>query len=213
MSQYLFSQPPALPCSPRKSVNDLPVDEIAGMAGRLFMLLALAWDYVETVQQIAKMLGASETKPASRRINELRRIYDQRRSYSLSGYEVNAEREVALIFEKVCSDHMRKLHWALCNEHPGLSKDWLDLIEAVDAALTVLMAAVLYGKECDATLRRQGVYGHSIITAEILELVQLLPIFAGDCYKKDSPARKLTARVLLNEIKRIDLIDENGNEL
>lgn len=218
MSQYLFSQPPTLQSRPpagrpRKSVDDLPVDEIAGMAGRLFMLMSLAWDYVETVQQIAKVLRASETKPASRRVNELHRIYDQRRSYSLSGYEVNAEKEVALIFEEVCSGHMRKLHRALCNEHPDLSKDWLDLVEAVDTALTVLMAAILYGKECDATLRSQGVCGHSIITAEILELAQLLPIFAGDCYMKDSPARTLTTRILLNEVKRIDLIDENGNEL
>lgn len=202
---------------PKKSVDDLPPDLVAGMAARYLMLLALSWDYVETIQQLAKLLNAHQTKAASRRIHELRRAYNQRLAGSLSDHDVCAQKRIALLFEQICRPHLNKLHWALRNEtkqrHPGLAEDWLDLVEAVDTALTVLDAASSYAHNCDSVLRAQGVAGHSMLTADISELIRLLPLFAGDCYNSKSEARKLTSRIRLNELKKIDLVDEHGNEM
>lgn len=205
------------PSAKPRTIDDIPVDKVAGMAARLFMLLNLAWDYVETIQQIAKTLHPDGSKRISRRISELRRIYEQRRSYSLRDSEVAKERHVALLFEELCKPHLRKLHYSLVNEiqktRPGISPDEMNLSEAVNTALAVLDAVKLYGDKCDAYIKAQGVEGHSILTDELYELRGLLPRFAENVYVADGTARGLTARILFNEIQQIDLIDEKGKEL
>lgn len=205
-----------LPPGHQPTIDDFPPDEVAGMAARLLMLLNLAWDYVETIQQIAGLLEISDTRRVSRRVNELRRAHYQRLSYSLNGSDIDGGKKVALLFESVCSEHLRKFHWAIINEikreHPALESEYADLLEAVYTAMTVLESAMLFGKECDGRLRAHGVKGNSTLTPEVRELSRLLPLFAGDCYNPHSQVRTLTARILLNEVKGIDLVDEHGKE-
>lgn len=208
---------PIFPKQTKKSIDDIPVDIIAGMAARLYMLLNLAWDYVETIQQVAKLMRLDSAKKVSRRINELHQRYDQRRSYSLTDKEVLLERKIALLFETFCSPHLTKLHYSLTNEikraWPEIGADDVYLAEAVETAATILDAVIMFGKECDSYISSQGVTGHSVITGEILELYRMLPQFMPRNIKIEGSARKLTAKILFNEIKQLELIDNDGKTL
>lgn len=57
--------------SPPKTTKDLPQRPLARMATKLYLLGALAWDYADTVCNIAASLRICETKPASRAVREL----------------------------------------------------------------------------------------------------------------------------------------------
>lgn len=197
--------------APAKTIYDVPVEIVAGMASRLLLLLNLAWDYVETVHEISRTLRVGSTKRTSRRIRELKRIYDQRRSRHIDSDHENKERDLALLFEQLCAPHLTKFHYTLTNEIkrecPDASEDETYLIEAVMTALTMLDAAVLYGADCDAQIRSMGVSGNSIITPEIKELIRLLPEFTAGRFNTENPTRRLTARIILNEIKQIELCE------
>lgn len=199
-----------------KDVYDMPFDEIAGMASRMCIMLALAWDYTDTIKQIARTLRLDVTKRIGRQIDELRRVYEQRFSNSLRDKESEVNKAVALLFEDVCQEHFRKLHWSLRNEikqaFPDLRDNYVDLLEAVDTAITVFEAARLFTEECDAKLRAQGVNGNPMLPPEIRKTMRLLPLFAGDSYNFRSRARAITARILMNEIKLNSLVDERGKE-
>ena len=198
---------------PRKTIYDIPVEIIAGMATRLFFLFNLAWDYVDTIHEISRTLRMTDAKRTARRIRELKRIYDQRRSRHIDSDNEHKERKLALLFEQICQPHLTKLHYSLSNEIkrdcPGASEDEAYLIEAVLTTLVVFDAAVLYGADCDARIRSMGVSGNPIITPEIKELIRLLPEFIPGHFKFDaqSETRKLTARILFNEIKQIELCE------
>lgn len=212
-----FSAPPGeatllpTPPPPVKTIYDVPVEIVAGMASQLYLLFNLAWDYVETIHEISRTLRMAEAKRITRRIRELKRIYDQRRSRHIDGDHEGKERNLALLFEQLCAQHLTKLHYTLTNEIkrecPDTSEDETYLIEAVMTALTMLDATILYGAECDAKIRSMGVSGNSIITPEIKELIRLLPEFTAGRFNTSNPARDLTARIILNEMKQIELCE------
>lgn len=196
---------------PTKTIYEVPQEIVADIAVRLLMLLNLAWDYVETIHEISRTLRTSATKRTARRIRELQRIYEQRRSRHISNSDEVKERRIALLFEALCAPHMKKLHYALTNDikHqcPEATEDETYLIEAVMTALTMLDAAKLYGAVCDAQIRDMGVDGSSMITPEIKELGRLLPEFTAGRFNTANPIRELTARRFLNEVRQIELCE------
>ena len=208
-SQFVSGSRVPAPAPPAKTIYDIPVEIVSNMAVKLFMMLNLAWDYVETILEISQTLRLEPGKQLARQIRRNQRIYHQRRAAHISNSDEPKERNLALLFETLLSPHLNKLHYARSSEikHrcPAATTDESYLIEAVATALTMLDATLLYGAECDARIRALGVSGNSIITPEIRELSRLLPKFLAGRFDPNIPARNLTARIILNELRQIEL--------
>lgn len=198
---------------PEPDPKDIPADLALRMAIKLHLLAALAWDYADTVINWAgKAMNQQETKQLSRQIRQLRSDHDRLRSRTVDDETVHKEFGLAMLFENICADHLSKLRFGLCNElrktFPDLSEKSFTLLMAVQELLTLTDAMKLYADECDVTIRTYGMYQHSILCDQLAQLARLAPGFAGDRYFHPE-ARRLTAKILLNELKRIDLFQTN----
>lgn len=181
------------------------------MTVKIYFVGALAWDYTETVLDIAAQMKISETKKLSRTIRELRRNYDRLRAIDLDAEHIRQEWKLAELFETVNKDHISRLCNGLLTEirhNHKLNGDYESLVEAVQIALTMLDALRLYADQCDAFIKKYYPDApHSILPDHFTQLSVLLPEYAGDCYYSHSKARDTTARILLNEINRIELYE------
>lgn len=191
----------------RKSILDLPQERIAGMAVRLYMLGYLAWDYADTVVNIAAQQKRDETKKLCRAVRLLKREYDRSRNSSLRDADLLKERELAEMFEELCSTHMTRL----CNgidadkRIASLNPDGRAIVKSVYMAMAVIGAMQQYAAEGDLWIRSQGVIGKSMLSKHFSALSALLPAFAGDAYIPHLSACSLTASILCNEIKQLDI--------
>ncbi len=190
----------------------LTENDLCRMGAKLYMLGSLAWDYADTVCNISAQLGIQETKKLCRAVRELKRDYDRCRNSAVRDADIAKETELGLLFEQVCGEHFAKLNYGTASDKAaaGLGEDSMMLLKAVQMAMAVLDAMALYAGECDRRIREAKPGLHSIMADHFRRLAILLPHFAGDCAEAGREARKLTARILLNEIKRIDICDEDG---
>ena len=196
-----------------KSLSDIPQRPLAAMAVKLYLLGALAWDYTDTVVDIAVQMRCDRTKPLCRAIRELRRRYDRFRQSSLDSSDIAREKELGELFEKLQRKHIDKLCYGLRNEisQYGLDADSVYLVQAVQMAMTVIGGMKLYAAECDEWIRKQGVADrHSMLSDYFIALETLLPEFAGDCYDRHSESRRITAAIICNGIRHIDIYDDDG---
>lgn len=196
----------------RKSLDDVPQKELAHMTVKLYLIGALAWDYTDTVLDIASQLRiGGAIKKLSRTVRELHRDYDRMRALDLDSEHVRQEWKLAELFESINKRHFTHLCNGLLTEirrDNSLNKEYEALVEAVQIALTMLDAMKLYARQCDAFIRKYYPEApHSILPDHFMQLSVLLPEYAGDCYNSHSHTRELTARILLNEINRIELYE------
>lgn len=199
----------------KKTLDDLPQREFMRRGFKIFVLGALAWDYTDTVLNEAKRLNLpDETKKITRTIHELRKDFDSVHAQSITlRKDRERELEVALDFEDLCRAHLDKLVYGLNNDKivADLVRGHKMLVNAVQQAMTVIDAMKLYAVRCDTWIRSHGVEGkNSMLPVHFIALAKLLPELAGDCYNADSEARRITARVLVKELERIELYDDEG---
>lgn len=200
---------------PQRTTRDIPLDLLSHMAVKLHIIELLAWDYADTViDWAAHAMSAQEIKPLSRRIRQLKVDYDRFHSRSLDGESTRHAFDLAMLFETVCNEHLNKLCYGVRNElhkaFPDLSEKSYTLLLAVQQLLTLTDTMKMFAAECDAKIRSYGVNKHSILCDEAAQLAKLAPEFAGDCYM-ESESRKITARILLNELKQIELFETKEN--
>lgn len=193
----------------RKKLDDVPQRELAHISVKIYLVGALVWDYADTVLNIAaQMRIGGATKKLTRAIRELRKDYDYIRSKDLDKAHIEKEWELAELFESLNKEAFKKLCNGLITEirrDTNLNKDYEVLVEAVQIALTVLDALLLYAAQCDKFIRQYYPAPHSVLPDHFRRLAILLPEYAGDCYNHHSQARYVTARILLNEINKIEL--------
>ena len=206
----LFTLRPALMSAPRKSLDDVPQLKLGYMAVKVYLIGALVWDYTDTVLDIAaQMRLGGGCKKLARAIREIHKDYDYIRSKDLNSNHVKREWELAELFEDINKETFSRLCNGLINEirhDTNLDKDYETLVEAVQIAMTVLDALRLYADQCDKVIRKYYPNApHSILPDHFTKLAMLLPEYAGNCYNRNSEARYITARILLNEINKIEL--------
>jgi hypothetical protein len=199
------------------TLADVPQMELYKMAVKQYFLGALAWDYADTVNDLAASMRLDGTKKISRAVNNLRREYNSVRSLDLDAKHRDKEWELAQLFESINKQHLSRLYTSLCNEirrdHTKLTDEYVTLVASTYVALTVLDTVMLFARQCDRYIE---IYypeaPHSILPDHFVQLAKLLPLFAGDIYNPNMQARTLTAKILLNEVNRIELFDEDGKQ-
>lgn len=196
------------PLPKKRSLDDVPQDKLLMMAVKIYLVGSLVWDYAGTVLDLVSTMRPDGTKKLTRTVREIKRDYDSLRSLDLDRAHLAREAELALLFEQIHKERFNTLWLGLRSEtrRYGLDPDSSALVESVQMAMTVLDALKLYASECDAFIRRYYPEApHSILPDHFIRLAVLLPQFAGDCYDGASNTRSITARILLNEIKNIEL--------
>lgn len=196
-----------------KSLDDLPERERLRIIVKIHLLGTLAWDYAETVLEIAAQMKVEGTKRLSRAVRELRRRYDRYNGEFLSSQDTERMNELSILFADINERNFTKLCRGLDTEmgrvaHFDAQNAYL--IKAVQMTMTVIDTMKLFAEESDRWMEVHGVDGHTVMPKFFGSLAILIPQFAGDCYDPRSESRKITARILLGEIKRIELFDENG---
>ena len=199
-----------------KTLDDVPAEPLSRMGVKMYIIGALVWDYADTVLNIAAQMRISATKKVSRAIRQLRLDYDRLRQLDLDGKHIRREWELAELFESISQQHITKLCNGLLAEirrDHNLNKEYETLVEAVQIAMTLLDTLRLYAAQCDAFIRKYYPQApHSILPDHFMKLAMLLPQYAGDCYDEHSQSRKLTAKILLNEINQIEINGRNESD-
>lgn len=190
-----------------RELEDLPQLQLRRMAVKLYLLSSLTWDYTDTILKLAANMRIAHTRPLCRAVRELRAEHD--RLYSLLDAESEAQvKALGEMFEDVCHEHLTKLCYGLRNEIMAVaecSSDYLYFVQAVQMAMTLLDTLRLYAGHFDDYLHRNGVHKVSVLSSLFDRLAILLPEFAIECFNTPSPTRRLTSRILFNELLKTDL--------
>ena len=199
--------------SPVLLIDSIPQELMMEWGTKLYMLMNLAWGYIETILDICIQQRIPATKPLVRTIRDIRRRYDQFRHRSIDDRHDRMEAHNAEVFECNFEADFDRLFNGLELEagRHGLTEGHRTLLIATNQALTIMDAVKVYARMCDAEIRRRGVWTCDccMLQSEFMELYPLIPEFAGDCYERDIEARRLTAGILANRIKGIKFSEIN----
>lgn len=185
-------------------VDSIPQDLLTEWGTKLYLLMNLAWGYIDTVLDLSIQQRIADTKPLVRRIRDIRRRYDQFRHRSIDDRHDRMETRNAEVFEDIFSDDLDRLFHGLEMEaaRHSLTPGHRSLLIATNQALTIMDAVKVYARMCDRQIRDRGVWTCDccLLQSEFMELYPLIPQFAGDCYRPGIEARRLTANILANRI-------------
>ena len=193
----------------KKTIDAVPVEVNLDMSFRLFALMNLAWDYVDTLCDLCIAGRITDTKPLVRRIRELKRDYDKFRWRVKDEDSERQEEERGLFIEDALKDDLKKLQYGLENEIAklDLTPKSFDLVLATQQAMTLMDAVKVYARRCDKVIQSYNVWVSDccLVLPQFMALFRLVPQFAGDCYRSDLAVRKLSAGIIANKIQTLEL--------
>lgn len=196
-----------------RTAEDLPIKERVRMVVKTCLLGTLAWDYVDTVLNMAAQMRIQQTKEVSRLIRQIKREYDQYLSPTLHDSDIEHTKRLSELFEDINTKTFSRLCQGLKAEIgriADLDSQNVYLVQAVQMVMTVIDTMKLYDKDCGEWMEANGVPNHTVIPSHFMRVATLIPQYAGDCYDPKSEARWLTAKILYKDIRNMELYDENG---
>lgn len=190
----VFPSSPSLLNLPAKPEPEISVDEIKQRVDKQtlflfayvpFVIAEVAWDYADTCIDLAILLRIQETKRLCRRIRELRREYDRKRSM-IDREHRETETKNMIAFQEDYKEFFGKLHGAIQGQvnatYPGQYMDMQFLICAAYSCAVVLRSMFKYvdimSKRIAALLGIRAI--GSIIIGEIRQLEAIILQFAGE---------------------------------
>lgn len=194
--------------------REIPEEKMLEWGAKIFVLMNLSWQYVETICDIVVQLRQPETKPLVRAVRELKLEYDRYRAKALDRKFVDRETAIAETFEERYSKVFRSLYYGIDFEVSKLGVDpkHKPLVIATQQALTLMDSVKAYSRICEREiLRRYSIKADEgcFMQKHFKLLFTMVPQFAGDCYQPDMQARKISANAIaerMNEsIIKIDL--------
>ena len=202
--------------------DSIPGSVTIPFAMRLLAMQNLTLQYVDTVTGFCVEKRIGGTKRLVRAVRELRLGIDRLYAGSFKGeagrLAKESEARNAAEFEDNADALLTRLFYGLDTEvgRLGLKGDDKALVIAVHQALTIADVARMYAREGDEMLRRYHVpvarTGCSMLPNEFLAIADLLPQFAGDCYKL-SRSREITAKAMLNDLRKHVIVMPDGTTL
>lgn len=206
MSPYHSITTPPPPKKREKTIDDVPEELLSNWSMKLFALMNLSWSYIDTICDLCISMRLEPTKKLVRTIRSLRREYDRFR-WPLTGSKFESEEtRWAEEVENIFNTDFAKLYYCLSSEagKSGLTEDYKALVVAVQQALTLMDAVKIFARWCDKQIASFGVWvcDCCMVQTEFLKLYPLIPLFAGDHYKPNLPARTLTAQIIANKLNQ-----------
>ena len=193
----------------KKTIKDVPERLLTEWSFKLFALMNLAWDYVDTICDLCISIRLEQTKPLVRQVRNLKREYDHFRWAVMDGRMERNETDHGIRFENLFEDDFERLVNGIEIEvnKLDLKPEHKTIVIAVQQALTLMDAVKIYARWCDKEIARHGVWvcDYCMVQTEFLKLFPIIPVFAGDCYQPDIEARRTTSRILANRLREIPL--------
>lgn len=185
-------------------IDDLPQQELCLWGLRLFALINLSWDYIDTILQVCSNHRMDETKRLARRVRELKREYDQFRICGpVDGSFEKAETRHGLIIEEIYEGDFDRLFASLTLEadRRKLTGGGRELFIAVHQALALMDAVRMYARWCDRQMASHGVWQTDccMVQQQFLDLFPLIPQFLPGVLR--NPAfHETSARIIANRL-------------
>lgn len=156
-----------------------------------YVIAEVAWDYADTILDIAAYMKLSETKRLCRAIKELRREYDHARYKIINDQWRKSETENMIMFQETLSDFFGKVYTTyrdtLKQTYEDIEENSLMLIASVYVCRTVLKGLLLYAEAQEKIV--SSILGYqiaSILPDELHKLNTMIIEFAGDSPMPDS---------------------------
>lgn len=156
-----------------------------------YVIAEVAWDYADTILDIAAYMKLSSTKKLCRAIKDLRREYDRTRYKIINDDWRKSETENMIMFQETLSDFFSKVYVTyrdtLKQTYTDLEENSLILVASVYECRTVLQGLSMYAAAQEKIV--SSILGYqiaSILPEELRKLNTLIIEFAGDCPMPDS---------------------------
>lgn len=203
---------------PGTSIHDVvPQDKILVWSTQLAILMNLTWEYVFTVLDIATQMRIPETKRIARAVRELHSecLHYKRTVFTPEGVEKEAV--MSERFEDGFNEDFNRLCSGIQNEIAKLrlKGDWPYLVLATHQAMTLLDATLLCAGMVDRELAEVWHFHtdrYCLLPRAFLKLPGLVPLFAGDCYRRDMEVQRVSARIIANRMMRQAKFTVDGRE-
>lgn len=195
----------------KRGIAEIPECKVMEWAYKLFPVMNLAWTYVDTCLDIAAILRIGELKPVSRRIRELKRDYDIFRHPTVTDRLGQIETQLGEKFQEMFSNDFKLMTLNVDSEVAKLDLDpeYRSLVVAVHECLIIMETACEYCRRCENEMRREYHLTpppHSLIQREFLEVMSLIPLYAGDCYKPNREMLVTYARTFANRLEKFQAL-------
>lgn len=185
-------------------LDNVPDMELTEWSTKLFLLMNLAWSYVDTVCDLSIQQKLEGNKKDVREIRNLKREYDRFRHRFIDSKCARKESEQAEWFESVFASDFDRLFNTLELEAGRNCRcdDFRALIVSVQQAMTLIEAVLRFARYCDSRIKGYGAWTCDccMVQSEFLKLPEVLRRFPDceeECYKK---LRQTSARILENRL-------------
>ncbi|MCM1165185.1 MAG: hypothetical protein NC110_00210 [Ruminococcus sp.] len=175
-----------------------------------FVFFDVIWDYIDTLNDLAKILKVRETRHCSRALNELWRDYDRTRSRIL---DYDHRKNIADHAEQFIEESPT-LQWAwnvihseYRRKNPDLLPDWVMFIAQADLVCSMFAALIRYARHFDDMItKKAGRKLHSILPDEIYKMQKIIPEYMGGM--KPTRIRRLVDAALFRDFLTQELTDD-----
>ncbi len=184
-----------------------------------FVVAQLAWDYADTILNVACIMKLHPTKKLCRAVKELKRRYDIVRDEFTNTTHRDSEIDNMYVFEDGVADlfslYLKNIEFDLNSEYPQLDAEYRSFILAVYQCHIVLQAIYRYAEMQKVKIEK--IVGHAIgdvLPAELRKLDILVMEFVGDkpVSEKFSSQQKTYAQCIANRMALIDLSETKDTE-
>lgn len=150
-----------------------------------FVIAELAWDYADTVIDMAILCNNPKTKMLSRAIRKLRREYERYHSRIVFSDGKSDEEENMYVFEsevsKIFSLYVTNVKCDLVSEYSDIEENTMGLLVAVYECLIIVKSLLRYSAIQTANAQAMAGYPiNDVMPKSMHSLASLIVEFAGD---------------------------------
>lgn len=195
----------------------LPYDTLMRFAYVPFVIARLAWDYIDTITDMAAYLRIAETKPLCRAVKQLKAEYNRIRAPFTDFGHCKSEESNMYVFEENVADTFNLLlvnvGADLQSEYPDLEEDQQMFLKAVYQAHVVLQSIYKYvdiqtAKIAKLLNKRIG----DVLPSELRRVDGLVMAFVGDKPISKELEKQLGnySQILCNRMLDVELVDQDN---
>lgn len=183
-----------------------------------FVIAALAWDYADSILNMAAYLRIQKVKRLCRSVKELKKDYDYLRAPYIDQAHQQSEENNMYVFEDGVNDvfnlYLADIGFDIKSEYPNLDHEYVLYLKAIYQCHIVLKSIFRYAQI--QTSKVEKIVGHKIgdiIPSQLRKLDTLIMAFIGDkpVSKKFEAQQATYAETLANRMCQIELC-ENEDE-
>lgn len=177
-----------------------------------FVIGELAWDYADTVIDLASLMKLTKVRPLCRAVKNLRSDYLRLHNQFVDQQHHDSEVRNMYVFEEnvkqIFKSYVENLKCDLSREYPDLSSDSVTFLTAVYQCWVVIKSLILYaGKQSEKVARIVGHPIGNIIPIQLRKMADLILAFAGDSpvSKKFEKTQETYIQALATQITLVKL--------